>query len=122
MSTQLCFRPAKIVSWIQELRDEGITLPIYLTIPGKVPTRRLVRTLKEFGVRSGVKYLRGQRGLARALLQREFSPNGIVDGLAPYLATTSLGIRGFYLVTLQEVAATEAWRQDRLRQAMLTDH
>ena len=36
-TTQMSFNPGAVASWITRLRDEGITLPIHLGVPGVLP-------------------------------------------------------------------------------------
>jgi methylenetetrahydrofolate reductase (NADPH) len=120
LSSELCFNPDQIVTWLRGLRAAGIALPVHIGIAGVVPVRRLAAALRDFGLRTGVAYLRKQHGLMRTLLRGNFAPDNALNGLSSYLDDPDLGeLRGFYLVTLQSIGPTETWRQQRLSP---TDH
>ena len=43
-----------------------------------------------------------------------FSPDPLIDGLAPGLADRQRKIAGFHVFTFNDLADTEQWRQHRL--------
>ena len=105
--SQLCFDPSAIDAWVAKLREEGISLPVYVGIPGVVASERLLRISRRLGV-AGVDRLEEELGEAAT-----YAPDALVDGLASTEDETS-GIGGFHVYTFNELAPTEAWRRRRL--------
>src|SRR2546423_2737558 len=70
VTTQLCFDPHAITSWIARARDAGVTLPVHVGVPGPVDVVRLARVAARIGVAGAAGYLRKNRGLLGALLRR----------------------------------------------------
>ena len=114
MVSQICFEPEQVLRWLRTLRQSGIGLPLYVGAPGAVGLRQLMGQVKNWGVGSSVRFLRKQHGMLGALVRRKFSPSKIVAGTAPSLDDEELGIAGLHLFTLNDVAATEAWRRQVL--------
>ena len=46
-----------------------------------------------------------------------YRPTQLVNKLAPVIADPAADVLGFHIYTFNNVAATEAWRQDALRDA-----
>jgi methylenetetrahydrofolate reductase (NADPH) len=109
--SQLCLDPGVIAWWIGAVRDRGVTLPIYVGVPGVAPRRKLVRIATKIGVGDSARYLRKQGGvLARLLLRGSIGPDYLLGGL-----TAEIGrIAGFHVYTFNELRETERWRQETL--------
>jgi methylenetetrahydrofolate reductase (NADPH) len=43
-----------------------------------------------------------------------YSPDRLIDGLAPSLADPESKVRGFHIYTFNEVGKTEVWRRRKL--------
>ena len=114
MISEICFEPDQTLSWLRAIRESGIQLPLYVGAPGAVGMRKLMEQLKHWGVGSAVRFMRKQHGMMTAILKRKFSPTEIVDGISPSLNDDQLAIAGLQFVTLNDVAATEAWRRRAL--------
>ena len=121
MTTQLCFDPAAIDTWIRERRAEGIHLPVHIGIPGVAEPHRLLAITARIGVADTHRFLsKNARFVARMLRSGGFyKPDGLVDGLAPTVADPAAGIVNLHLYTFNAVDATERWRREYL--ARLTD-
>ena len=113
MVSQICFEPEQTLHWLKMLRESGVRLPLYVGAPGAVGLRNLIEQVKTWGVGSSVRFLRKQHGTLGAIVKRRFSPSVVVDGIAPSF-DDELGIAGLHLFTLNDVAATEAWRRKAL--------
>jgi methylenetetrahydrofolate reductase (NADPH) len=109
--SQLCFDPATIGWWIGAVRARGVTLPIWIGIPGCVDHAKLVRISMKIGMAESARFLSHQRGMLRRLLTRQFKPTKLLDGLAQVVSEPDAGVAGFHLYTFNEVARTERWRQ-----------
>lgn len=113
--SQICYDPAAIERWVGAVRARGITLPIYLGIPGVVDAARLLRISVRIGIGDSVRYLRKQRGVV-ARLVTGYIPDDLVAGLADVVTDPANGIPGWHLFTFNEIRRTESWRQDMAAQ------
>jgi methylenetetrahydrofolate reductase (NADPH) len=114
--SQLCFEPAVIAGWIAAVRERGVHLPIYIGIPGAVSRARLLRISTRIGVGESARFLRG-RGtlLTRLFLRGRYSPDYLIDGLAPHLGDPLSNVGGFHIYTFNELGKTELWRQETIK-------
>ena len=101
-TTQLCFNVTALAAWIRARRAEGLTLPLWIGVPGVVDAARLLRVALRIGVTDAAGYVDPDAGTYR--------PDALLAELAPLLADPSLGIQGLHLYSFNEVAATESWR------------
>lgn len=116
--TQICFDPDAILGWLVGIRRDGIRLPAYIGVPGVVERGRLIRISLRIGIGTSVRYLRKQHGsLGRLMLHGGYSPDHLVQALAPRVGDPEYGIRGFHINTFNQVAYTERWRKDLLAAA-----
>ena len=116
MTTQLCFEPAAIATWIRERRAEGIRLPVHIGIPGVAEPHRLLAIAARIGVADTHRFLsKNVRFVARMARSGGFyKPDGLLDGLAPTIADETTDIVDLHLYTFNAVDATERWRREYL--------
>ena len=113
--TQLCFDADTILGWISGIRDRGIMLPVYVGVPGAVDRKKLLQISLKVGVGDSVRFLRKQSGLVGMLLKPGgYSPDELVERLAPYAGDEHYDIAGLHLYTFNQVENTEQWRQRML--------
>jgi methylenetetrahydrofolate reductase (NADPH) len=113
--TQLCFDADAILGWISGIRHRGIALPVYVGLPGAVDRKKLLQVSLKVGVGDSVRFLKKQTGLFGMLLKPGgYSPDGLVERLAPYAGDEHYGILGLHLYTFNQVEGTERWRQRML--------
>ncbi len=108
MVSQICFDPDTILAWIADVRAQGITLPLYVGIPGPMEVRKLLATSLRIGVGASARFLSKQRSLAAKLLSR-YQPDYLVTALAPYVRDPDYEIAGFHVNTFNQVQATTQW-------------
>jgi methylenetetrahydrofolate reductase (NADPH) len=122
MTTQLCFDPAAIDSWIRERRAEGIRLPVHIGMPGVAEPHRLLAIAARIGVADTHRFLsKNARFVARMLRSGGFyKPDGLLDGLALTITDAAADVVDLHLYTFNAVDATERWRKEYL--ARLVDH
>lgn len=116
MTTQLCFDPAAIVSWLAARRSEGLSLPAHIGVPGVLEPHRLLAISARIGVADARRFLaKNVRLVARLVRSAGFyRPDALLGGLAPSFADPEQGISALHVYTFNAVEATEAWRRDYL--------
>lgn len=113
--TQLCFDADTILRWISGIRHKGIRLPVYVGLPGAVDPKKLLRVSLKVGVGDSVRFLKKQTGLVGMLLKPGgYSPDELVERLAPYAGDHHYDIVGLHLYTFNQVESTVQWRQRML--------
>ena len=117
MTTQLCFDPGAIATWIAARRAEGIDA----AGPDRRAGRRRARTScsrsapgSASRTRTGscVKNLRFVAGLVRS--GGFYGRPGSSRASRRYIADPAAGVVGLHMYTFNAVEATEAWRQSML--------
>jgi methylenetetrahydrofolate reductase (NADPH) len=119
LTTQLCYDPETIVSWIEDVRDRGVKLPVEVGIPGVMKYQRLLQISRKVGVGDSVRFLRktsGVLGFVKQLVgsRGKYTPDALVDGLALYADDSEYALRGIHIYTFNQVPDTEDWRRSRL--------
>jgi methylenetetrahydrofolate reductase (NADPH) len=113
--SQICFDAAVISQWIRRVRDRGVTLPIYLGLPGPIDAVRLLRLSRRVGLGDSARFLRRHGSwLGRLVLPRSYRPEQLLQRLAPDLARKENDIAGLHLYTFNELVQTERWRHRQL--------
>ena len=95
MTTQLCFDPLAIETWLRSRRADGIALPAVLGVPGAVEPHRLLSIAARIGF---------------------YRPDALLADLGQLIADPAAGVSGIHLYTFNAVEATEAWRERYLAQ------
>jgi methylenetetrahydrofolate reductase (NADPH) len=113
--TQLCFHPSTTTAWARQVRLRGVDLPIRIGVPGAVRRQKLVRISAGLGLGQSARFLVKQQNMFwRFFLPHGYQPDRLVAGLAPALGRPEHNLQGFHFFTFNEVAGTEAWRQEWL--------
>jgi methylenetetrahydrofolate reductase (NADPH) len=116
MTTQLCFDPAAISSWIAARRAEGLMLPVHVGVPGVAEPQKLLALAARIGVADTHRFLaKNIRFVARLVRSGGFyRPDALLEGIAPMLSDPSANVTGFHLYLFNAVEATENWRRSKL--------
>lgn len=119
IATQICYDPATIISWIEDVRADGIDLPMHVGVPGVMDYQRLLGVSKKVGVGQSIRFVRKTSGILpmikRALFSRGvYRPDDLVEGLAPYADDPDYGIAGLHLYTFNRASDTVEWREQQL--------
>ena len=109
--SQICDDAPTIARWVDDVRARGVTLPIYLGIPGVVDRTRLLRISMKVGLGDSIRYLRKQHG-ALSKFASGYTPEDLVTGLKEAVMDPEKGVAGWHLFTFNEIEKTEAWRQE----------
>jgi len=113
--TQMCFDADIIGNWMRMIRDVGITLPVWLGLPGVSKRSSLMTTSMRIGVGNSLRYLKNHgKVAAKLLMSKEYRPDDLLIDLAPYLADPSLSIRGHHIYCFNQVEKAEEWRKQFL--------
>jgi methylenetetrahydrofolate reductase (NADPH) len=117
--TQICYDPDAVIDWIEEIRARGVELPVEVGIPGVMKYQRLLSISQKVGVGDSIGFLRKTTGVidfVRQLIgsRGKYTPDKIIDGLAPYTDDPDYGILGVHIYTFNQVSDTESWRHERL--------
>nr|WP_246405708.1 methylenetetrahydrofolate reductase [Modestobacter versicolor] len=116
IKTQIVFDPKVILTWARELKNRGIDLPIHVGVPGAVHRQKLMRVSGGLGIGESAKFLKKQQNLLwRFFIPGGYSPDKIIKGLAPHIGKPDNHLEGFHVFTFNDLAPTEAWRQQMLR-------
>jgi methylenetetrahydrofolate reductase (NADPH) len=116
MTTQLCFDPGAIATWIAARRAEGLRLPVHVGVPGVAEPHKLLAISARIGVADTHRFLsKNIRFVARLMRSGGFyRPDGLLEGIAPHAADPAARIVEVHLYTFNAVEATERWRRDYL--------
>lgn len=113
--SNLTFDPAVIRDWVHRMRRRGITMPLLLGIPGPVDRAKLLAMATKIGVGESTRFLAKHKGtFARLAAPGGFTGERFLEKCAPTLGEPEALVEGLHVFTFNQVAETEAWRQDLL--------
>jgi methylenetetrahydrofolate reductase (NADPH) len=114
--SQICFDADAVRAWAQRMRERGIMQRIEVGIPGAVPVSALLRISAKVGVGQSLRFMRGNRGLAGALLGQRgtYRPDRLIRQLESAFTDPRTTVGGMHIYTFNDVERTEQWRQTRL--------
>jgi methylenetetrahydrofolate reductase (NADPH) len=109
--SNLVFDPAAVDSWLVRLRARGITLPVWLGLPGPVERTKLVSMATRIGVGDSTRFLVKHKGaMLRLAAPGGFTGERFLEQCAPALARPGAGVTGLHVFTFNQVAEAERWR------------
>jgi methylenetetrahydrofolate reductase (NADPH) len=115
--SNLTFDPRVVEQWLARVRRRGVTLPLWLGVPGPTETTRLLAVAARIGVGESTRYLlKHRRAMTRLLRPGGFTTDAFLRRLAPTLARPESVVAGLHVFTFNQVAEAEAWRERLLRQ------
>ncbi len=115
MVTQMCFDADVFGSWLRDMRHHGVTLPVWIGLPGVVERSHLLATSLRIGVGDSMRFLRRSPKAAAELIKSSvYAPDDLVLGLAKYQADYANRIDGYHLFCFNQVARTETWRHETI--------
>ncbi len=116
MTTQLCFDPGAIATWIAARRAEGLGLPVHVGVPGVAEPQKLLAISARIGVADTHRFLvKNVRFVTKLVRSGGFyRPDGLLEGLAPHLADPIADIVDLHVYTFNAVDAFESWRRQYL--------
>jgi methylenetetrahydrofolate reductase (NADPH) len=113
MTTQLCFDPKAIASFIEARRAEGNTLRVKLGLPGVAEIPKLLSISARIGVRDASRFVLKNARFVGALLRAGgiYRPDDLLRKLVPVIADPAADVLGLHVYTFNNVPATEDWRR-----------
>ena len=113
MTTQLCFDPGAIATWIAARRAEGLRLPVHVGVPGVAEPQKLLAISARIVVADTHRFLvKNVRFVTKLVRSGGFyRPDGLLEGLAPHLADPTADIVDLHIYTFNAVDAFESWRR-----------
>ncbi len=113
--SNLTFDAGAIKAWVGRMRARGITMPLLLGIPGPVDRAKLLTMATKIGVGESSRFLVKHKGT----LMRLAAPGGwtgekFLEECAAIAARPESLIEGLHVFTFNQIAETEAWRQEML--------
>lgn len=113
--SNLCFDPATLGRWITRVRARGVSLPIFVGLPGPVERARLLRMAARAGVAESARFLAGHTGwFLRLGTPGGYRPERFLARAAGTLTSPAAAVAGLHLYTFNQVRETEAWRRELL--------
>lgn len=106
--TQFGFDVDPVMSWIEQVRDHGIELPIRVGVPGPAGVKRLLGYAKRFGVSSSAGIAK-KYGLSLTNLLGTTGPDKLVQELAHKIDPARHGSVKLHFYTFGGVHATADW-------------
>lgn len=101
--------------WVKRMRDRGIHLPLLLGVPGPVERAKLLSMATKIGVGESTKFLVKQKGtLGRLMAPGGYTGESFLAKCATMAARPEAVVHGLHVFTFNQVAETEAWRQQLL--------
>jgi methylenetetrahydrofolate reductase (NADPH) len=112
-TTQMCFNPGRVEAWINKIRADGVTLPIYLGVPGVLELTKLMTIAGRIGVGESAKFLSKNMGLLGVIASPgSFGADAYLKGLADTIARPDANVVGLHIFTMNQVPATAAWHRN----------
>ncbi len=113
--SNLTFDPDAVDSWVRRLRRRGVTMPLLLGVPGPVDRTKLLTMATRIGVGESTRFLTKHKStLARLAAPGGFTGERFLEQCAATAGEPDLLVEGLHVFTFNQVAETEAWRQDLL--------
>jgi methylenetetrahydrofolate reductase (NADPH) len=113
MATQMCFDAGIIKSWLEQVRQAGVHLPVQIGIPGVMDLMKLVQISGRIGVGDSLRFLTKHSATVFKLMSG-YKPDALIEELSPLMEDSLYNIETFHIYTFNQVEKTEQWRKDRI--------
>jgi methylenetetrahydrofolate reductase (NADPH) len=113
--SNLSFDPGTIRAWLDRVRARGVTMPMLLGIPGPIDRTKLLAMATKIGVGESTRFLaKNKSTFARLAAPGGFTGQRFLEECAMVAARPESLIEGLHIFTFNQIAETEAWRQELL--------
>ena len=115
MTTQMCFNPTALSSWLTRVREAGVTLPVHLGVPGVAELTKLMTISARIGVADSARYLKKNKAMVGHLMRGgSFGPDAFLEALAATLVDRDAHVQALHVFTFNQVANTADWQRRML--------
>jgi methylenetetrahydrofolate reductase (NADPH) len=115
MTTQMCFNPGAVSSWLGRVRAAGIALPLHLGVPGVAELTKLMTISARIGVADSARYLKKNKKMVGHLMKKgSFGPDAFLEALAATLADPVADVQALHVFTFNQVQNTADWQRRML--------
>src|SRR3954453_23197804 len=115
MTTQMCFNPEALSSWLTRMRAAGITLPVHLGVPGVAELTKLMAISARIGVADSARYLKKNKSMVGNLMRGgSFGPDAFLEALGPTLVDRDAHVQALHVFTFNQIANTADWQRRML--------
>jgi len=115
MVTQMCFEADALGNWLIDMRARGITLPVWIGLPGAIERNRLIKASFRIGVGDSLRFLRKKSKVAAELMKSPlYLPDELVQDLARYQVMPGANVAGYHLFCFNQIENTENWRNEAI--------
>jgi len=113
--SNLTFDARAVRTWVERMRARGITMPLLLGMPGPIDRAKLLTMATKIGVGESTRFLSKHKGtFMRLAAPGGFTGESFLRECATVAARPESLIEGLHVFTFNQVAETEAWRQELL--------
>jgi methylenetetrahydrofolate reductase (NADPH) len=115
--SNLTFDAGAVKAWVERMRARGITQPLLLGLPGPIDRAKLLTMAGKIGVGESTRFLTKNAGFfARLAAPGGWTGQKFLEDCAPVAMKPESLVEGLHVFTFNQVAETEAWRQNLLTQ------
>ena len=98
-----------------DVRERGISLPVWIGLPGAIEPSPLLKTSLRIGVGDSLRFLRKKSAIAAELMKSSmYKPDELVMNIARYQAMPETNVAGYHLFCFNQVESTEKWRNEAI--------
>jgi methylenetetrahydrofolate reductase (NADPH) len=120
--SNLTFDPKSIATWVTRLRQRGVQMPLLLGMPGPIERTKLLTMATRIGVGESTRFLAKNKGtFARLAAPGGFTGERFLEKCSLTAARPENVVEGLHVFSFNQVAETEAWRNDLLERLRSTD-
>jgi methylenetetrahydrofolate reductase (NADPH) len=113
--SNLTFDAGAIKVWVERMRGRGVTMPLLLGMPGPIDRTKLLAMATKIGVGESTRFLAKHKGtFARLAAPGGFTGERFLQECAVTAARPESLVEGLHIFTFNQIAETEAWRQELL--------
>lgn len=112
MVSQLCFDVNALVAWLQQTREVGVTLPLWIGLAAPLKTVKLAELSLKIGVGQSLRFLTKQHKMfGNLVLGRNYAPEQLLNDIGPDLLSPELNVEGVHLFSFNQIDATVNWQR-----------
>ena len=111
--SNLTFDAGAIQAWVRRMRGRGITMPLYLGLPGPTDRAKLLSMATKIGVGESTRFLvKNKRVFTRLAAPGGFTGERFLQECADTIADPVALVGGLHVFTFNQIAQAEQWRRE----------